>query len=306
LNKEKRVKLISYTPEPEKICEAAARLSQINKSGLEIYNTDFEKKILGNVIKLGHRSVLEHAYFNFIFEDVSVFVEHFLIEFRLGSYTVKSRRYVDFRNSGYIIPEYLRNTQFLKIRAKFQEYIDFLLKTYSKLVDMNIPVEDSRFILPYCFKSSFFLSMNARELLHVLYSMIYGRGKSYPEIKSLGEEMLIILKEVSPILFDGLLLLEGTEDRWTKVYSLIKDLPQNNNFENNDKDKVEEIFFPNNGEKIICSSFYQCFNKKYSDLDDDKIKEIIDILIKDRRARELELVSFILSSSKSEYFLLKH
>ena len=33
------------------------------------------------------------------FENVSVFCEQFIIEFRLASFTVKSRRYVDFADA---------------------------------------------------------------------------------------------------------------------------------------------------------------------------------------------------------------
>lgn len=63
------------------------------------------EKLIGKVLSSGHTSVLEHGYVNLAFENVSVLAEQFLIEFRLASFTVKSRRYVDFSGAGYVAPE---------------------------------------------------------------------------------------------------------------------------------------------------------------------------------------------------------
>ena len=56
------------------------------------------------MLKSGHRSTVEHAVFTLSMRNVSVYAEQFFIEFRLASFTVKSRRYVDFARQGYYIP----------------------------------------------------------------------------------------------------------------------------------------------------------------------------------------------------------
>ena len=61
-----------------------------------------------------------------------------------------------------------------------------MFKFYDKFVQNGIPVEDARFILPYGLKTNIYMSLNARELIHVICNMIYGRGSRYAEIYSLG------------------------------------------------------------------------------------------------------------------------
>ena len=51
----------------------------------------------------GHKS----AAFNLAFQNVSAYAEQFMLEFRLASFTVKSRRYVDFSNMGFVVPAFI-------------------------------------------------------------------------------------------------------------------------------------------------------------------------------------------------------
>ncbi len=81
---------------------AGGRISTMEGTAGQIWQKSLElgeeknERLIGKVVSSGHTSVLEHGYVNLSFEDVSVFAEQFLIEFRLASFTVKSRRYVDF------------------------------------------------------------------------------------------------------------------------------------------------------------------------------------------------------------------
>ena len=45
------------------------------------------------------------------------------------------------------------------------------------------PREDARFVLPYCFCSNFYMTMNARELCRLVCQMAFGRGANMPEIR---------------------------------------------------------------------------------------------------------------------------
>ena len=92
-------KIIASSTAGEAVCAAAGRISTLEGTALEIYARTLEKDnnsaLIGKVIGSGHTSVLEHTLFTVAFDSVSVFTEQFVIEFRLGSYTVQSRRYVD-------------------------------------------------------------------------------------------------------------------------------------------------------------------------------------------------------------------
>ena len=105
------VTLLSWTPDMEAMIASGGRISTMDGTADEIRakslaaGKEKNEKLIGKVLSSGHTSVLEHGYVNLAFENVSVLAEQFLIEFRLASFTVKSRRYVDFSGAGYVAPE---------------------------------------------------------------------------------------------------------------------------------------------------------------------------------------------------------
>ncbi len=189
VSKKSKVKLISYNLNNVEVCASAARLSTTQGNALEIFERAKENEknhdLVQKVLRSGHRSVIEHAVFNFALTDVSVFVEQFFIESRLASFTVKSRRYVDFSNFGYYIPNDLEEEN----RHQYCKYMDALFSAYHVLLDNGIPKEDARFLLPYSFHSNFYCTLNARELIQIINEMRYGRGKGIPELQDLAAEL---------------------------------------------------------------------------------------------------------------------
>ena len=176
-------------PGSQRLVACGGRISTQRGSALEIFNaaTDPEKnlRLIKKVLSSGHKSVLEHQSFGIAFDNVSVLTEQYIIECRLASFTVKSRRYVDFSNAGYIVPEGMSP----EAEATYNEAVRGCFETYAQLLEMNIPMEDARFVLPYGFRSNFYCTMNARELLSLILSMLYGRGAAYPELKYLGDSL---------------------------------------------------------------------------------------------------------------------
>lgn len=193
-------KIISWNVENEAVCASAAKMSTTKGNANEIFeksrnnpqNTDLIKKVL----RSGHKSVIEHAVFSIAFWDVSAFVEQFLIECRLASFTVKSRRYVDFSSLGYIIPSDLCGESLMHYR----EYMDLLFGGYKVLLEMGIPKEDARFLLPYSFCSNFYCTLNARELANLISSIKYGRGKNIPELQNLAQQLIEQISDIFPAL----------------------------------------------------------------------------------------------------------
>ncbi len=185
----------------EKICAAAGRISTQEGTALEIFDKSQDKeknlKLINKVTKSGHTSTIEHIFFNLAFENVSVVVEQFMIEFRLASFTVKSRRYVDFTDCGYHIPEFKSEDD----RDKYISVMNKMFSVYAKLTENEIPKEDARFVLPYCFYSNFLCSLNGREMVNVLTAMIYGRGKKVKEIYEIGLSLLAQCREFAPGVF---------------------------------------------------------------------------------------------------------
>ncbi len=195
--------ILSETKNGERIVSCGGRISTRPGTAVELYKkaTDKNKNLnlISKVVASGHKTVLEHHNFNIAFNNVSIFIEQYLIEFRLASYTIKSGRYVNFSNAGFNLPSEFSEEHQKLLKTHYKK----MFKVYDKFVAVGIPVEDARFILPYGLKTNIYMTCNARELIHVICTMIYGRGKHYSEVYALGMQ----LKEQFDARYPGMIEL---------------------------------------------------------------------------------------------------
>ncbi len=186
--KQSQAKIIHENRQALDVAASAARMSTQHGTALEIYarSGDREKdlKLIGKVMQSGHKSVVEHQTLSIAFNDVSVLVEQFVIEFRLASFTVKSRRYVDFSDAGFVVPESLNG----KAAERYRQGMSALFSAYGALLERGVPKEDARFVLPYSLRSNFFMTIDARELMHMICAML-GRGARWEELHALGLQL---------------------------------------------------------------------------------------------------------------------
>ena len=322
-NDNMKVKIFNATPDLERVCSAAARMSTTEGTCTDVYEgiQDIEdaRKTLSRIIRLGHVSVLEHGYFNIMFENVSLFFEQFLIEHRISAYTIKSGRYVDFRKAGCYEPEFRYNSEVSeKVKQEVkQEYIDFVSKSfevYKKFVDDGIKVEDARFILPYSLKTNIYCSMNARELLHLIWAMLYGRGKGYLELVEIGTILKNQLNDIAPSISENLEKIEtGNEIKEEKLNELLGQPVFKVEENTNEKSLIEIISITGNPEETIAISAIiknkQCSTqeaKQMLDNDPTLSGKILDIVFEDKRKRELEQVNITFRMNDMPLILLKH
>ena len=162
MERELHAKIISRNAGSEEVCASAARISTTAGNAQEIFENargnPKNRALIEKVLASGHKSLIEHAVFTIALRDVSVFVEQFFIECRLASFTVKSRRYVDFSRLGYHVPPELEGEDL----ALYRRYMDGLFQAYGDLLEAGVPREDARFLLPYSFHSNFYCTLNAR------------------------------------------------------------------------------------------------------------------------------------------------
>ena len=184
--KQSKAIIVVENREALRVAASSARISTQQGTALEMLENsrgdERDLKLIGKVLSSGHKSVVEHQTFSIAFNDVSVLVEQFVIEARLASFTVKSRRYVDFAGAGFMTPDGLSDAQ----RALYDAAMRSRFEDYEKLLALGVPREDARFVLPYCLRSNFYMTVNARELIGLICAMRFGRGKGYPEIMALG------------------------------------------------------------------------------------------------------------------------
>lgn len=209
MKRNSQAKIISFNRNHVEICASAARISTTKGNSVEIFekagNNANNQELIKKVLMSGHKSVIEHAVFTIAFCDVSAFVEQFLIESRLASFTVKSRRYVDFSKLGYYIPPDLGKEEM----ADYCRYMDMLFLAYQTMLEGGIPKEDARFLLPYSFHSNFYCTLNARELVYWINSIRCGRGQQIPELQNLADQIVEQLKTVFPCLLSEVEKIPG-------------------------------------------------------------------------------------------------
>ena len=289
---ENGVHIIGVSSCGEEVCAAAGRISTQKGTALEIFDRshDSEKNanLISKVTASGHTSTVEHVFFNLAFNNVSVVVEQFMIEFRLASFTVKSRRYVDFADSGYYVPAFPDDA----LKEAYTAHMDSLFALYATLCDAGVPKEDARFVLPYCFYSNFFCSLGGRELCNVLRAMLFGRGSTYPEIRALGQSLLAQAKEAAPGVF-------GDFEEKNKHYRDLPDLPAFACEESDTPDRAVELlsFDPNaelNVARTALIERYGLPTQQINKLLEDKatLKAVLDAVVKTGRPRALESANF--------------
>ena len=193
------VKLIGFTPNPEKLPAMAAKLTHSKTKPEELdKSSDKElKAILGQVMNLGHTSVIEHANFSFAISDVSRSLTHQLVRHRIASYAQQSQRYVDFKEPNYVTPPKIAKNK--KMKKAYDETMNNIWTEYNKLLDMGIPAEDSRFVLPNAACTNILVTMNARSLLNFFELRCCQHAQW--EIRQLANKMLQEVKKVAPIIF---------------------------------------------------------------------------------------------------------
>ncbi len=198
-----KVKLLRYTADPELLCGAAALTSSKSGSPSETFEKmDIEraKQIIKRVTGYGHVSVIEHASFTFSLEGVSRAMTHQLVRHRIASYTQQSQRYVTYDTlEKYVTPKSIaENADAKKV---FEETLEKISEAYQKLLQLGIPKEDARFILPNAAKTNIIVTMNARELNHFFNLRCCARSQW--EIREVATEMLKQVKKVAPALFEN-------------------------------------------------------------------------------------------------------
>lgn len=198
-----RAVLLSCTPDPEGVVARATRLCY-SALGISELDQELEGKelsgLLSRVISLGHHSVLEHASFTFGIEGVSRVLTHQLVRHRIASYSQQSQRYVEFTEDlPVIVPDSIAENP--EAKEKFRAHCRESFALYRELCEAGVRAEDARYLLPGATETKIIVTMNGRELRHFFRLRCCERAQW--EIRRLAERMLALVKEVAPLLFEG-------------------------------------------------------------------------------------------------------
>jgi thymidylate synthase (FAD) len=197
-----QVKLIRYTPEPEKTVAMSARLcySPIGAAQLAEKMTDEQAaKLVRKLINMGHLSTVEHVTFTFAIEGVSRVLTHQLVRHRIASYSQQSQRYVKEHNFETILPPTIAAKP--EAQAKFAKAMQDLQALYNDLTEnYQIPAEDARYVLPNATETKIMCTFNVRSLYNFFSLRCCARAQW--EIRELAWKMLAECRKVAPVLFE--------------------------------------------------------------------------------------------------------
>lgn len=220
------VKLITHTPDPEKVVAAAAKLCYSNSSIQDLMDGLTDEKVdefLNRLSNLGHASPTEHVTFTFGIEGVSRSLLAQITRHRIASFSVQSQRYVRMNNAEIIIPDVIDDDS--EAREAFKQAIQTAEYSYKHLCQIledkiteelmvadsrltekkarvkasKIANENARSVLPNACSTKMIVTMNARSLNNFFNLRCCERAQ--PEIKELATEMLKLVYPIAPHLF---------------------------------------------------------------------------------------------------------
>lgn len=187
------VELIAYTPNPESIIVRAYGIctdKQVPVSNIQKW------------IKAGHESPIEHASATFEIDGISRACSHQLVRHRLASYSQQSQRYVkveDLSAGNFIIPDSVYNDDCIGL---YLETIGAIEKAYEDLINLGVPREDARMLLPNATTTKMIMTANLREWRHI-FEMRCDKAAQL-EIRQLCTMMLVKLYAIAPNVFSDL------------------------------------------------------------------------------------------------------
>ena len=219
------VQLIAYTPQPEKVVAAAAKLcySDSRIAGL-LDGLDGEKtaRFLDMLSDLGHASPIEHASFTFGIEGVSRSLLAQITRHRIASFSVQSQRYVRLDDFRYVVPPAIEAAP--EAKAAFPGQYGAGRPELSgpgpqagggprrppdgrracprrrpAARPKKWPTRSARFVLPNACETKMVVTMNARSLCNFFRLRCCERAQW--EIRALADEMLRLVYPVAPHLF---------------------------------------------------------------------------------------------------------
>lgn len=219
-----KVRLLAYTPDPERLIAAAAKncysASDVNGI-LDGLSTETTNQFLEMLTDLGHESPIEHASFSFTIEGVSRSLLAQITRHRIASFSVQSQRYVRERGFEYVTPPEIEKLP--QAKALFDQAMDNDQKTYEALtavllekhlqtlLKQGVPekkarsqaekqaIEDARYVLPNACATRIVMTANARSLQNFFRLRCCERAQW--EIRALAEEMYKLVYAVAPTLF---------------------------------------------------------------------------------------------------------
>jgi thymidylate synthase (FAD) len=230
------VTLLEATPDPEELICTAARNDYMeefvgDRTFESVMDTvegeDLEAKkrtLITHLLKHGHYGPFEHPHATFAVKGVSRSCMAQITRHRHVTFDVRSMRYVSFDDvdpadveEGELVvtppsvddPDWIgRNQQTGSVdeetierrKEVFSQSVRRAVEDYQELLDLGMPPEDARFVLPIGTEVNIVMTMNARMLMHV--GDMRAAADAQWEVRDMTEQILDLAEEWAPITFE--------------------------------------------------------------------------------------------------------
>jgi thymidylate synthase (FAD) len=230
------VQLLEATDDPERVICTAARNDYMESfvgdlsfeeamSSIEGETIEEKKRtLIGHLLDHGHFGPFEHPQATFAIKGISRSCMAQITRHRHVSFDVRSMRYVSFDDvdpadvaEGELVvtppsatdPDWIGRNQrggsvdeetVERREEVFRESVRRSVEEYQELLDLGMPPEDARFVLPIGTEVNMIMSMNARMLMHV--ADMRAAADSQWEIRQMTESVLDLAEEWCPITFE--------------------------------------------------------------------------------------------------------
>ncbi len=229
------VRLLAATEDPEEVICRAARNDYMSdwvgeitfeETMADVDGDDLDEKVgtlVGHLLDHGHFGPFEHVQATFAIEGISRACMAQLTRHRHASFDVQSMRYVSFDD---VDPEDVREGELVVVppsvtdpdwvgrnqqrgavdeetaAEREQLYRDSVARSveeYQRLLELGVPPEDARMVLPIGTKVNVVMSLNARMLMHV--ADMRAAADAQWEIRRLTERVLDLAADWCPRTF---------------------------------------------------------------------------------------------------------
>lgn len=186
-------------------------LKKIERCGRVCYKSenritdDSAEAFLGNILKSGHESVVEH-------EKITVLiicdrgVSHEIVRHRIASYSQESTRYCNYTKDKFgneltfIKPCFwAEDSELYRLWCESMAGIE---KTYNELVAKGAKPQEARSVLPNSLKTEIVVTMNLREWRH--FFKLRTSERAHPQMREIANKILAGFQARIPVLFDDI------------------------------------------------------------------------------------------------------
>ena len=230
------VQLLEATEDPERlICQAARNdymeefvgetsfeevMEEVGGDSLD----DRKETLIHHLLDHGHFGPFEHPHATFAVKGISRSCMAQIPRPRHVSFDIQSMRYVSFddvdpadvrEGEMVVVPPSVSDPDWVgrnqdsgpvdeetaqRREELFRDTIENAFDSYQELLEMGLPPEDARYVLPIGTKVNMVMSMNARMLMHV--ADMRAAADAQWEIRTMTEDILDLAAEWCPITFE--------------------------------------------------------------------------------------------------------